>query len=494
MKRRLQLLGLTLSAGTAAAAVAVLLLSVLAQPALRFRIDVTSAGGAGVSERTAAALRALPPDSHLTAFLFPENAAWMWNGSPVYPRAFDRLRSLLEDGRLRAEGRLTVQILDPGSALVEVEEAQRRLERRPGDALILEAGGRGGPRRVLSFDELFQIVEPSRDGTPARIHAERADHALGSAALVLSSGSLPRAAVLIAGRPDALRNPEELAPLARLLANEGFEVLPVASLREAADCALLIVPGQPQAFGPADEADAAAWLAAGKPLLLALGSFAADEVAHFWNQQLAGRGLAFGRGLVCEPVRTAAGTIEGDPMCGNLEILGPKFDEQHPITSRLAVSGRAILLAAARPVELVAASGNDWTRTRLARSDAAGWLDDPAGTPFTQDPNERRGIQSLAVAVEPWLQPENGGSGRLLALGSAASLEAARLPYAQDFVTAGLRWLAGREMRDFELVATRELPFRPSRAAQTRLDNLAVLALPGFTFLLAGWIAWRRRR
>lgn len=494
MRRRLQLLGLTLAAGAAAAAIAVLILALLAQPALRFRLDLTNTGGAGVSERTAAALRALPAESQLTAFLFPENPAWTWNGSPVYPRAFDRLRSLLEDARLRAEGRLTVRLLDPSSALVAVEESQRRLERRPGDVLILEAGGRGGPRRVLSFEELFQVVEPSRDGTPARLHADRVDHALGSAALALAAGQLPRAAVLVAGRPDALRKPEEFAPLARLLANEGFEVVPVNNLREAAGADLLVIPGQPQAFSPADEADAAAWLDANKPLLLALGAFAADEVAASWNRLLAARGVAFGRGLVCEPVRVAAGVIEGDPMCGNLEILGAKLDEQHPITSRLALSGRAILLAAARPVELIAAAGNDWTRTRLARSGADGWLDDPAGTPFTPDPEERRGIQGLAAAVEPWLQGAAEGNGRLLLLGSAASLEGAQLPYAQDLVAGGLRWLAGREMKDFELVATRELPFRPTREAQTRIDNLAVLALPGFTFLLAGWIAWRRRR
>ena len=494
MRRRLQLLGLTFAAGAAAATVAILLLALLSQPALRLRLDVTSAGAAGVSERTAAALRALPQDSHLTAFLFPENPAWMWNGSPVYPRAFDRLRSRLEDARLRSAGRLTLQLLDPGSALVEIEQAQARLARRPGDTLFLEAGGPGGPRRALGFDELFQVVEPSRDGTPARLHADRTDHALGSAALALSSGTLPRAAVLVAGRPDALLNPEQLLPLARLLANEGFDVVPVTSLLQARDCDLLVVPGQQQPFSPADEADAAAWLAANKPLLLALGSFASDEVTAFWNRLIESRGLAFGRGLVCEPVRTSAGVVEGDPQCGKLEILGAKLDEQHPITSRLALSGRASLLVGARPVELTAAPGNEWTRTRLARSDTSSWLDDPAGTPFTQDPSERRGIHGLAVAVEPWMGREGSGNGRLLALGSAASLEAAQLPYAQDLLAGGLRWLAGREMKDFELVATRELPFRPTRAVQTRIDNLAVLALPGFTFLLAGWIAWRRRR
>lgn len=494
MSRRLQLALLSTAAGLGAAAVAVLLLAVLARPDLRLRFDATRTGSAGVSERTATALAALPEGSVLTAFLFAENPAWAWNGSAVYPRAFDRMRNVLEDARLRSAGRLTVEVLDAASPLVAVEEATRRLQRSPGDALVLEVGGRGGPRRALPLTELFQVAEPQRDGTPARLNGERLDHALGSAALALAGGEPPRAAVFVAGRPDALRDPQDLAPLAALLANEGFAAVGVATLADAADCALLIVPGQRQNLAPADELAARAWLDSGKPLLLALGAFAPESAVQFWNDALASRGLAFGAGLVCEPVRTAGGMIEGGEICGELEISGPEFDDQHPITARLASSGRAALFVGARPVEVTAGGGNDWTRARLARSGQEAWADEVNGTPFTPDPSERRGIRGLAVAGEAWSPRAEAPSGRLLALGSAASLEGRRLAYAQDFVAAGLRWLAGREMRDFELVATRELPFRPTQIQQSRLDRLAVLALPGAAFLLAGWIAWRRRR
>lgn len=494
MSRRLQLALLTTAAGLGATLVAVLLLAVLARPDLRLRFDATRTGSAGVSERTAAALAALPSGSVLTAFLFAENPAWAWNGSAVYPRAFDRLRSVLEDARLRSAGRLEVELLDAASPLVAVEEATRRLNRSPGDVLVLEAGGRGGPRRALPIAELFQVAEPQRDGTPARLHGERLDHALGSAALALAAGETPRAAVYVAGRPDALRDPQDLAPLAALLVNEGFTPVGVERLSDAADCALLIVPGQRQAFAPADEMAARDWLTSGKPLLLALGAFAPEPAVSFWNDALAARGMAFGAGLVCEPVRSAGGMIEGGEICGELETLGPEFDDQHPITARLSSSGRAALFVGARPVEVTPGGGNDWTRARLARTGAEAWSDDPTGTPFTLDAGERRGIRGLAVAGEAWSPRADAPSGRLLALGSAASLEGRRLSYAQDFVAAGLRWLAGREMRDFELVATRELPFRPTQAQQSRLDRLAVLALPGAAFLLAGWIAWRRRR
>ncbi len=494
MNRRLRLAALMLGAGAAAAAVAVLLLATLARPGLRLRVDLTRTGSAGVSERTAAAVASLPPDSLLTAFLLLENPAWMWNGSPVYPRAFDRLRTILEDARLRSRGRLEIALLDAASPLIAVEEAQRRLARAPGDALILEAGGRGGPRRVLRFEELFQIVEPSPDGTPARLRAERLDFALGGAALALAAGDLPRAAVLTAGRPGALDDPLTLAPLARLLANEGYEVVAVASLLDAQDCNLLVIPGQHQPFAPAEETAARAWLDSERPLLLALGAFASEEVVTFWNALLAARGVQFAAGLVCEPVRTAGGTVEGDAMCGNLEVSGPGFDAQHPVTAQLALSGRAMLIAAARPVEVGGLSGNDWTRTRLLRTGASAWADDVALTNYAQDPGERRGIRGLAAAIEPWTPRSGAANARLVVCGSAASLEGGRLAYAHDFAAAVLRWLAGREMRDFELVAARELPFRPARPTQARLDNLAVIVIPGLAFTLAAWIAWRRRR
>lgn len=490
MSRSLRIAALTAGAGLAAVLVAALLLAVLSRPALRLRADLTGLGSAGVGERTAAALRALPEGSRLTAFLFAENPAWSWNGSAVYPRAFDRARSLFEDARLRAGGRLEVRVLDRASPLVEVEEAQRRLGRRAGDLFVLEVGE---ARQVLAFADVFLVAEPTRDGQPARLRSERLDHALGSAALALGSGRLPKAAVYVAARPDALRDPQQLLPLAVLLADEGFEVTPVADLRDAGDAELLIVPGQQQRFPPGERDAAAAWLAAGKPLLIALGAFADEQVVGDWNALLEGRGARFGAGLLCEPVRTAGGVIEGDPLCGHLETSGAEFDDQHPVTSRLATSGRALLFSATRPVE-TGAAGNDWTVARLARSGPEAWVDAAGGADFRQDPREPRGIRGLAAASEPWSPAPGAANGRAVLLGTAASLEDGRLGAVQDFVAAAVRWLAGREMRDFELAATRELPFRPDRATQARLDNLAVLVLPAAAFVAALVLRFLRRR
>lgn len=490
MSRRLRLTALHVAAGLAAALVAALLLAVLSRPALRVRVDLTRTGSAGVSARTAAALASLPADSRLTAFLFPENPAWSWNGSAVYPRAFDRLRTLLEDARLRADGRLQVMVLDRSSSLVATEEAQQRLGRKPGDVLFLEVGE---GRKVLAFEELFQVVEPTRDGQPARLRAERMDHALGNAVLALASGTLPLAAVYVPARPEALRDPQQLLPLALLLADEGFEVRAVESLRDAQDADLWVVPGQHQAFVPAERDAAQAWIDGGKPLLLALGAFADERVVADWNELLAERGAQFGAGLLCEPVRTAGGMIEGDPICGHLETSGAEFDDQHPVSMRLATAGRAQLFTVTRPLE-IGAAGNAFTIARLARSGADAWVDLPGGKDFLLDGAETRGIRGLAAASEPWLAADGAANGRIVLLGSAASLEGLRLSALRDFTAAAVRWLAGREMRDFELVATRELPFRPARATQARIDNLAVLALPGAAFLAAFGIFLRRRR
>jgi len=494
VSRRLRLLALTTALGLAGAALLVFLLAALSRPSLRHRADLSRLGNSGLDPRARAALCALPEGSRITAFLFPENPAWTWNGSAVYPRAFTRLRALLEDARVACGGSLEVVVLDASSPLAAVERERNRLGREVGEVLFLEAGD-GDARRVLRFEDLFQVAEPKPDGTPARLHAERVAAALERAAKRLGAGRLPRVAVVQGSGQRSLDDPTGLAGLAGLFADEGLEVVAVSGPRDAEDCDLLFVPGQPRPFLPEDLAALDAWLDSGRPLFLALGSYAPDPVVAAWRERLERRGIRIGDGLVCAPVRTLAGVIEGDPICARLEIRPEQVDDQHPATRRLSVARRTWLLALCRPVETGPADPpNDWSRSRLVRSPAEAWVDRPGGRPFTPDPDERRGIRGLAVAAEPWSPDPDGGNGRVVVLGSAASLDAEALPFAYDLVASALRWLLGGEVQDYELVATRELPFRPDQRLQARLDAFSVTLLPLLPLLAAGWLAWRRRR
>ena len=488
--RRLRLLAVCAFAALCGVALAVLLLSALARPGLRARLDLTQGGRAGLSARTVAALQALPEDAELTLFLLPEEEALLWNGSSVYPRAFDRLRALTEDARVRAGGGLRSEILDAGSALVAISDAERRLERQPGETLVLSAGGL---RKALRFEELFQVVQPRPDGTPARILGERIDEALGDAALGLGAGQRPRLAFVTGSGQGALDDPEGLATLRALLERQSWEPVAVAGPADAVDADLLLVAGQQLPFGDADLDALGAWLDAGRPLLVALGPFAPATVIAQWNELLAARGSGFGDGLVCQPVR--ANTLvpaEGTEYSAQLQILPVQLAPMHGATTALAASSRATLLGGCRPV--VHASGtNDWSQERLVRSDERAWIDDPRGVPFSWDADEPRGIVPLAVACERWTPTAAGNSGRTAVFGTAQALRGRELALAQDLVLGTLRWLLDEDEAG-GLVGVQELPFRPTAAQLGRIQGLALWGLPGLTLLIGLAVYWRRRR
>lgn len=488
--RRARLLAVTTFAGLCGVALAALLLAALSRPGLRVRVDLTQGSQASLSERTVSALRALPEGAELVAFLLPEEEAFAVNGSSVYPKAFFRLRALVEDARVRSGGALETRILDQGSPLVGISDSSERLEREPGVTLILSAGGL---RKPLRFDDLFQVAQPRGDGTPARILGERVDQALGDAALELGAGDPPQIAVVTGSGQGALEDEQGLRPFASLLRRQSWEPVSVTGPGGAEEAAVLVVAGQQQPFSPADLEALRGWLEAGRPLFLALGPFAPPEVVEQWNTLLAERGIAFGDGLLCQPVRqNRLVPPEGTEYSAQLEILPQQLAGTHAATARLAASARMSLLGGARPLEIVSGT-NDWSQERLVRSAEAAWIEDPRGIPFVFDGEEQRGIRALMLAAELWMPAEDGAKGRTLVLGTGQAFRGQEVALAQDLLLGGMRWLLEDEEAG-GLVGVQELPFRPSAAVRARIQNLAILVIPGVTLLLGLWVWTRRRR
>ncbi len=481
--RRLRLGLLALAAAAGALLLAAALLQVLDRPGTRWRWDWSRTGSGGLSERTAAALASLPEGSALTAFLLEEEPAWTWNGAAVYPRAFARLRTLLEDARIQARGRLEVRILDRGSSLVDLEEARTRLQREPGETLVLATPRQ---RQVLRFEDLFQVQPPDlQRGRPARLRQERVDAALGDAALRLARERLPRVAV-VTGLGELGPEPKEtLRPLRSLLAAEGMEPVLVASPEEAGDADLLVVPRQDRPLGPGAASALEDWLAVGRPLLLALDAFAPDAVAAAWNRLLEEPGVHYGSGLVCQPFRGRTGLN----ACSVLEIGPEGLAVSHAVTRRMAEARRGLVLRGARPL-LLDAGSNDFLREALVRTGARAWVEILPGPDFQPGPREPQDVQVLALAAEPLLP---GQGSRILALGSSSPL-LGDLALDRDLVAAGLRWLLEEEPEGGGLVAVESLPFRLPPERQARLANLCILVLPGATLLLGLLVFLRRRR
>lgn len=491
MNRRLRLGLLTSFAAICGIALTLLLLYTFSRPGLRTRWDLSTTRNGGLSERTIQALQELPEGSRITVFLFPEDESNRWFGSTVYPQAFQLLRALVEDAAVRSGGKVETLILDQASPLVAREREAGRLDRQPGETLILESGEE---RRVLAFEELFQILRATPDGNPARILQERVESALGDTALALAAGEVQKAAIVTGYGQGEIEDPQALAPMAELLRRENWEVLavqgPEQALEQGAD--LLVFAGQRRPFLPSDLEALRTWLAEDRPVLVALGPSAPPSVTQAWNELLKDRGTGFQDGLVCEPIRVMGELVTGRSDNAQLEIDSSQMSSQHAITRPLIEAKRFLLFVGQRPV-LFDSGTNDFTQDRLIRSGALAWIEDPRGNLFLQDPGEPVGVVSLAVTVERWNQGMEGRRGRAVVLGSAEVLRSG-LPYNREFLAGSLQWLQGSDDKERGLVGLGELPFRPERAALARIHNISVFGIPGVTFLIGFWIYWRRRR
>jgi len=489
MSRRLRLGMLTIFAGLCAVAFTGFLLYTFSRPGLRVRWDWTTAQDQGLSDRTTEALQALPQGSTLSAFLFPEDPDIQKFGSTVYAQAFVLLRSLTEDTAVRSGGKITTLILDESSPLVAIDREIKRLDRQPGETLILEANG---DRRVLTFEDLFQILRATPEGAPARILKERVESALGDASVALAAGDTPKAAVLVGYGQGSLDDADELLELRMQLQRENWDVFAIEGPQDAKDADLIIIPGQRRPFLPSDAAAMEAWVAADKPVLLALGPNAPPPVISFWNDLLRDHGTGFGEGLVCEPLRIQGGFVTGRSDCAFLEIKQEQLSPQHSITVPLIEASRFLLFRGARPVKF-ASGTNDYTQERLIRSGSLAWIEDPRKNLFEMDPGEKRGVVPLAVAAERWTPGENNLHGRIVVLGSAESIRSDIL-YNRELLAGALIWLSGHDEAERGLVGLGELPFRPERAVMARIQNISIFVFPGLTFLLGLLIFWRRRR
>ncbi|MDA1114727.1 MAG: hypothetical protein O3A95_10580 [Planctomycetota bacterium] len=489
MSRRLRLGMLTVFAGLCAVAFTVFLLYAFSRPGLRVRWDLTTAEDQGLSDRTTVALQGLPEGSTLSAFLFQEDPELQKFGSTLYPQSFILLRSLVDDAAVRSGGTLSTLILDEASPLVAIEREMNRLERQPGETLILEVNGN---RRVLAFEDLFQILRATPDGQPARLLQERVEAALGDAAIALTAGSIPRVAVVVGYGQGSMEESGELFELGVQLQRENWEVFPIQGPEDAADADLIVIPGQRRPFLPSDAQAMADWILADKPVLLALGPNAPPDVTFFWNDLLKDRGTGFDDGLVCEPLRIQGGYVTGRSDCAFLEIQTEQLSPQHSITVPLIEASRLLLFRGARPLKFESGT-NDFTQERLVRSGSIAWIEDPRKNLFEMDPGEIRGVVPLAVAAERWAPGTEGRHGRVVLLGSAESIRSDMI-YNRELLAGSLQWLSGQDPKERGLVGLGELPFRPQREVMIQIQNIGIYWIPGLTFLIGFLIYWKRKR
>ena len=485
LNRRLRLGFLTALASCVAAFLSFVLLQALHQPNNRVRWDWAGHGFATLSDRTAAALAELPTGSKATLFLIPEEESFLFNGAAVYPRAFSLLRTALADAEIRSRGQLQVTVLDLSSAPVDLDSARKRLNRQVGESLVIETDE---GRQVISFRDLFTVDAPTSK-RPARLNSQRIDEAIGDAAVRLAQNELLRVAVLSSQIPGLSADPRALRPFVHLLESEGYvaeTVSKVPALEEGFD--LLVIPGQREDFQSSDQALIQEWIRGDMPLALGLGFSAPQSVADFWNESLAGLGVEFAQGLVCQKWR---GNF-GDSRCANeVEVPPSRLQERHPITSQLRLAQRGLEFQALRPLSLLPSAEN-YLRDQLIWMDKNAWVETEQIPDFAPGPSERRGPFPIVVSAQPMVG-EKAAMGRIFLMGTAAPFYGGSNRH-RDFLAAALRWLLGEELRQSGLVALESLPYRPSERIRARLGNLSLFAIPGIALLLAFLVRWKRKQ
>ena len=465
-------------------------LAVTSLPSFRTQWDWSGSQRSGVSSRTAAALGELGSGVRLTMFLYPDERRLRDNGSAVYPKAFNRLRSLAESARIRSNADVEVHIHDGASSLVAAAAAEERLGRLPGQVAFLESQGR---KTSLRFRELFLVSEAGGQGRPARILKERVDTALGDAALLLTARAAPHALFLGGAGQGGIDDSEGLGPLAQIFRAEGWEVSWVESVAGDDSADLLVVAGQTQVMFPQEEARIRSWVEQGRNVLLGLGPAADVSISAFWNEVLSPLGVSFGEGIVCEPVRSVAGAVEGSPLCSTLEVASEQLSANHPVTRAFQSARRGLVVPGCRPVA-VGGGSNRYSRERLARSHSVAWVESGAPPDFSRGLHESGGIVPLMAAAELLSPPEGARPGKAIIVGSGLMLRGRGAILARDFLASSLRWFRGGSMGEDGLLAVEHRPWKPNPTQRLRIMNLSILALPGSAFVFAFLAWWRRRR
>jgi ABC-2 type transport system permease protein len=411
-----------------------------------------------------------------------------------------------------AQPRLTVRVLDPGTASGGLAAIARAtgldaLDLQRSGAVVLELAGR---RRVIDLIDLasFAAVPGTKTAGVTRLSPE--------AELVARLRELadPRPLVACAttghGELGLDRDPEvaELSALVDRIRADGGRVEPVETVAAGvpAACSVVVVAGPTAPVAPAEALALERWLDAGGGLLVMLAARPDGGALPPTGLEpvLARFGVAPADAVAVDPsLALDAGGAGGG---GTIRVLAGYAD--HPVTAGF-LKRRATVWVVPRVLELAAPA------VPLVSTTAAGWGERRwAAPPVARDPDDLRGPVAIVAASERGdaCDGEAGASvrsvpggdscprrGRVVAIGSAESVSSAVIAGASAgelLAHQAIRWLAHRER---VAVALPDKTPEQVRLVMTDGERRAVIALCaggvpiGFAGLGAA-LAWRRRR
>lgn len=504
-----------------AAAAAVLATRVLETRKLRVRVDLSSDSANTLDPLTQGVLARLEDDVVVDAYFTPPDPPFQVVGAD----AQDRTRRLLRLMADESGGRLKVELHDVG----ERGKPSARAEARRGELQLpaIEPGGlvvvsRGGRKEILRLRGGLADFDAGNADTrlgpyvPARLVSFRAEEALASAFIGLSSSETPLVAIVVGhGGLDPRRDDDfGASSLVRELESDGFRVS-LVDLEKGqplpADTRVVALLSDAQPLSDAAASVVAGFVDAGGRLFVTLGPVsvgpalggpgsAAELVRRYGIEVLP-------RGVVARAVPSlGGGMVTGTPACADLSIGVDGMAGQNPITTPLRTAGRRVYLRAPRALKRGTPPAGGAV-IEVLRAPEGSWLDLESSDrqhdwQRTAGEEEARFVLAFQAAL-PALAPvpaERRREGerpetRVFVLGAGEAAANWMVPQNRDFLLLSFNWLAARDTR--VALARRDQQSR-------RLDLSDAEALSGIYFvgvwlapllcLAAGLALWWRRR
>lgn len=461
----------------------------------RHRIDLTAARTYTLSQETLRLLETLDRDVEILSVF--DSTLQPWDPEQVFPKAMEYTSDLLQEYRVRSNGRLTAENLDPRHDASRVMDLFRELGLRSYNMVIVRSGKN---KRVLSLQNDLAEIDVSQlsFGGPPVLVAYRTEEAL-STALYQVTQDKPVKAYVITGHEEMSTDsgaPTEAGLVVSNLKQDNVdaEKLPLFSQRVVPqDADLVIVLNPRQAYVDDERAALDDYMRRGGRLLIAADPLA-DRSLDPWLLQL---GLVIERNFICHSQGGALKDASpAETWVGN---SSPGDFGRHPITDAMIQANDLMVIPLNGAVAGAPGTETRFTSLLLSHPDAFGDVlkDDKEPGNFIIEPRlgERAGQRAFAAALEPAGAHE--GSRVVYIAGSVwcANKVLNDVVGNAKFLRRSVAWLTGRNKQVVHV------PPRTPRVARAELraseyDTIfayTVLYLPAGALLLAVLVWFARR-
>jgi hypothetical protein len=495
-----------------AAAAALLVSWLAAQPMLRKRFDLTRVRSNTLDETLGGLIGKLPERATVEVFFRPVDPPL----TNVGAQAQMRMAELLTVARNQFPDKLWVEHHDL-SDVAKVSARMKELGVQEDNVVVVQLGER---KTVLKLLRDIARVDP---GNPAMrkepsLESFRGEEALGNALLRVSVGETPRIVFTSGHGERDLFDVEQSGALGSLhsaLAADGFRVERWDSAERPelpAGARVVAIVDARQPLQDREREQIREFVESGGRLFVA--ATGNDKTLHAEGgaaKLLEEFGIRTAPGLIAQMLPDGFGGARVGTEANSLIVVsGAGIEPRHPITESLARFGILVGLPTVRALD---APREDWPRDAvvydLLRTPEASWRDLPdvqGRQDWKPAAHEETGPFAVAIAMAfpPPAAPAPAGAAaerpasRIVAIGSVEALSNQYFGNGRnrDFVLNSFNWLAERDARLVVRPRSTERPRLDVRNtnALSVLNGVALLGLPGLSALLGILLAWRRRR